>query len=102
VGPGELALIIGGPPCQGFSSIRPFRSATEDDPRNTLFEQFASFANWFRPRALVMENVVGLATHQGGGERSSKSRSVFTSWDMAASGESSTRRCSEFLNDASG
>lgn len=63
---GELALIIGGPPCQGFSSIRPFRSSSEDDPRNSLFEQFANFVNWFRPRALVMENVVGLATHQGG------------------------------------
>ena len=63
---GELGLIIGGPPCQGFSSIRPFRSASEDDPRNSLFEQFANFVNYFRPRALVFENVVGLATHQGG------------------------------------
>ena len=63
---GELALIIGGPPCQGFSSIRPFRSSEDDDPRNSLFEQFANFVNCFRPRALVMENVVGLATHQGG------------------------------------
>lgn len=63
---GELDLVIGGPPCQGFSSIRPFRSSNEDDPRNSLFEQFAGFVNWFRPRALVMENVVGLATHQGG------------------------------------
>ena len=63
---GELGLIIGGPPCQGFSSIRPFRSAAEDDPRNSLFEQFANFVNYFRPRALVLENVVGLATHNGG------------------------------------
>ncbi len=63
---GELGLIIGGPPCQGFSSIRPFRSANQDDPRNNLFEQFANFVNYFRPRALVLENVVGLATHKGG------------------------------------
>jgi len=63
---GELALIIGGPPCQGFTSIRPFRSSAEDDPRNTLFEQFANFVNFFRPKALVIENVVGLATHNGG------------------------------------
>lgn len=63
---GELDLIIGGPPCQGFSSIRPFRSSMEDDPRNSLFEQFANFVNFFRPRALVIENVVGLATHNGG------------------------------------
>lgn len=63
---GELDLIIGGPPCQGFSSIRPFRSSSEDDARNNLFEQFANFVNFFRPRALVIENVVGLATHNGG------------------------------------
>jgi DNA (cytosine-5)-methyltransferase 1 len=64
--PGELDLIIGGPPCQGFSSIRPFRSSDEDDSRNNLFEQFAHFVNFFRPRALVIENVVGLATHNNG------------------------------------
>ncbi len=64
--PGELDLIIGGPPCQGFSSIRPFRSSDEDDSRNNLFEQFANFVNFFRPRALVIENVVGLTTHNNG------------------------------------
>ncbi len=63
---GDIDLIIGGPPCQGFSSIRPFRSTNDDDPRNSLFEEFASFVNFFRPRALVMENVVGLATHKNG------------------------------------
>lgn len=63
---GEVDVIIGGPPCQGFSSLRPFRSSTEDDPRNSLFEEFASYVNYFRPRVLVMENVVGLATYEGG------------------------------------
>ncbi len=63
---GQVDLIVGGPPCQGFSSIRPFRSSNEDDPRNTLFEEFASFVNFFRPKAFVLENVVGLATHQDG------------------------------------
>lgn len=63
---GELGLIVGGPPCQGFSSIRPFRSSNCDDPRNSLFEQFANFVNFFRPRAFVLENVIGLATHKEG------------------------------------
>ncbi len=63
---GDLDVVIGGPPCQGFSSIRPFRSSNDDDPRNSLFEQFANFVNFFRPKALVMENVVGLATFNGG------------------------------------
>lgn len=64
--PGQVDVIIGGPPCQGFSSIRPFRSSLEDDPRNSLFEEFASYVNFFRPKALVLENVVGLATHNSG------------------------------------
>ena len=32
-----IDVLIGGPPCQGFSSIRPFRSINEDDKRNNLF-----------------------------------------------------------------
>jgi len=63
---GEVDVIVGGPPCQGFSSIRPFRSAMEDDPRNSLFEEFAAYVNYFRPQVFVMENVVGLATHNQG------------------------------------
>lgn len=63
---GKVDVIVGGPPCQGFSSIRPFRSTNDDDPRNSLFEEFASFVNYFRPKVFVMENVVGLATHKDG------------------------------------
>ena len=63
---GKVDVIVGGPPCQGFSSIRPFRSTNDDDPRNSLFEEYASFVNYFRPRAFVLENVVGLATHKEG------------------------------------
>lgn len=66
LGRGEVDVIIGGPPCQGFSSIRPFRSSADDDPRNSLFEEFASYVNFFRPKVIVMENVVGLATYGGG------------------------------------
>ena len=67
LGRDDIDVIIGGPPCQGFSSIRPFRSVADDDPRNNLFEEFAAYVNYFRPKYLVFENVVGLATHKGGG-----------------------------------
>ncbi|MDV7391629.1 DNA cytosine methyltransferase, partial [Arthrospira platensis SPKY1] len=63
---GDISVIVGGPPCQGFSSIRPFRSCNDDDPRNTLFEEFASYVNYFRPNVFILENVTGLATHKGG------------------------------------
>jgi len=66
VAPGQLDILIGGPPCQGFSSIRPFRSSKDDDPRNSLFEEYASFVNYFRPKCFVLENVVGVATHKKG------------------------------------
>lgn len=75
---GEVDVIIGGPPCQGFSSIRPFRSSLEDDPRNSLFEEFASYVNFFRPKVIVMENVVGLATY-GQGEVLERIQETFSS-----------------------
>lgn len=59
-------LLIGGPPCQGFSSIRPFRTLTINDQRNNLFEQFALYTDALRPEWFVMENVVGVLTHKQG------------------------------------
>lgn len=59
-------VIIGGPPCQGFSSLRPFRTLTENDNRNNLFEQFALVVSALQPRWFVLENVVGLLTHKKG------------------------------------
>src|ERR1700674_135000 len=55
-----IDVMGGGPPCQGFSSIRPYRSINEDDRRNNLFEQFTLFVDFFKPRFVVFENVVGL------------------------------------------
>ncbi len=64
--PGDVDVLIGGPPCQGFSSVRPFRSLNVDDPRNTLFESFALFVQFYLPTFFVMENVVGLISHNRG------------------------------------
>ena len=59
-------VIIGGPPCQGFSSIRPFRSVNENDQRNNLFTHFVLAVKKLKPKWFVLENVVGLATHRKG------------------------------------
>jgi DNA (cytosine-5)-methyltransferase 1 len=64
--PGQIDVVVAGPPCQGFSSIRPHRSINEDDPRNNLFEQLLVFVGFFKPRFVVFENVVGLLTHKQG------------------------------------
>ena len=58
-----LDLLIGGPPCQGFSIIG---SRVELDPRNDLFKEFLRIGGELKPRALVMENVPGMATLGGG------------------------------------
>ncbi|MGX1596551.1 DNA cytosine methyltransferase [Dietzia maris] len=68
LGPGDVDVIIGGPPCQGFSSIRPNRSTNYNDPRNNLFEEFAAYVGYWQPRVFVFENVVGLATHKNGND----------------------------------
>lgn len=66
LGRGQVEVVIGGPPCQGFSSIRPHRSSATDDHRNVLFLEFVAYVEHFRPGAFVLENVVGLATHREG------------------------------------
>jgi DNA (cytosine-5)-methyltransferase 1 len=60
--PGELDLLAGCPPCQGFSTMRTLRKATSvRDKRNSLVAQFGRYAEALRPRALMMENVPGIA-----------------------------------------
>ncbi len=62
----KVDVIIGGPPCQGYSSLRPNRSCEAEDERNDLYLHFAAYAEHFRPKVVVMENVVGLLTHRAG------------------------------------
>lgn len=59
-------IIIGGPPCQGFSLANKRRNKVSDDPRNQLFYGFVKFINWYSPRAFVMENVKGLLSMKNG------------------------------------
>lgn len=56
---GELRLILGGPPCQGFSTHR-INDAGVDDPRNQLLLRYFDFVEEFRPNGFLVENVAGL------------------------------------------
>ncbi|KVV26853.1 hypothetical protein WK80_15945 [Burkholderia multivorans] len=55
---GELDVLVGGPPCQGFSINAPERFLS--DPRNKLFRHYERFLEEFEPKTFVFENVPGL------------------------------------------
>lgn len=67
----HVDVIVGGPPCQGFSSARQFSGSNSgerlvDDPRRDLYKYFLKFVNHFRPKVFVMENVLGIKKMQNG------------------------------------
>ena len=62
----QIDLIIGGPPCQGFSLTG---KREEDDERNSLFQAMVNAVAFFQPKAFVLENVPGLATLYNGKAR---------------------------------
>jgi len=55
---GSLDVLVGGPPCQGFSINAPERFLT--DPRNKLFKDYVRFVEEFEPKTFLFENVPGL------------------------------------------
>jgi DNA (cytosine-5)-methyltransferase 1 len=55
---GELDVLVGGPPCQGFSINAPSRFLA--DPRNSMFKHYARFVEEFEPKTIMFENVPGL------------------------------------------
>lgn len=66
---GELDVLIGGPPCQGFSRNRAYRhryGRFVDDPRNYLFKEFLRFVETFFPRTVVIENVPDMVVKENG------------------------------------
>lgn len=56
---GEIDLIVGGPPCQGFSIAGKRK---DDDPRNQLYKSYLSFIEIVQPKILLIENVAGIAS----------------------------------------
>lgn len=64
-------VIVGGPPCQGFSKARQVDGSNHGrklvaDPRRQLYREFLRYVDFFQPRLFVMENVLGLRTTAGG------------------------------------
>lgn len=67
----RVDVIVGGPPCQGFSKARKADGANHGenlvpDARRDLYKEFLRYVEFFRPKVFVMENVPGLKTAAGG------------------------------------
>lgn len=63
---GEVDLVAGGPPCQGFSKNVPASYRYLEDERNQLFREYMRFVEVILPKAVMMENVAELYNAYGG------------------------------------
>ena len=59
----ELDVLVGGPPCQGFSLAGPRQV---DDSRNVLYQAMVKTATMMKPKVVVLENVPGMVQLHGG------------------------------------
>lgn len=71
IGRNRVDVIVGGPPCQGFSTARQSSGSNSgqrlvEDPRRELYKYFLKFVNHFHPKVFVMENVLGIKKMQNG------------------------------------
>lgn len=71
IGVAQVDIIVGGPPCQGFSTARQFLGSNSGkrlvpDSRRELYLDFFRFIAYFEPKVFVMENVLGVRSSQNG------------------------------------
>lgn len=71
IGMDSVDVIVGGPPCQGFSTARQVDGANsgprlKPDPRRYLYREFLRYVKHFGPKVFVMENVPGMRSAAGG------------------------------------
>ena len=69
IGDQKVDVVIGGPPCQGFSMAGNIGRKFLDDPRNSLFKEFVRIVGVVKPKCFVMENVARLYTRKNGETR---------------------------------
>lgn len=73
ISPRKISIIVGGPPCQGWSKVgrgklRSLGATSDDllhDPRNRLYRNFIEAVSQCRPKICVMENVPGMLSIRG-------------------------------------
>lgn len=58
---GEVDVVVGGPPCQGYSTMNRYGGSQKYRYRNSLVATFVSFCDFYRPKLFMLENVPNLA-----------------------------------------
>lgn len=71
IGRKTVDVIVGGPPCQGFSTARQVDGSNsgdrlKHDPRRLLYREYLRFVEFFQPKIFVIENVLGIRSAEGG------------------------------------
>jgi DNA (cytosine-5)-methyltransferase 1 len=71
IGTDGIDVIVGGPPCQGFSTVRQRDGANSgprmvEDNRRHLYREFLRYVEFFRPKVFIIENVLGIKSAAGG------------------------------------
>ena len=64
-GQAKVDVIVGGPPCQGFSAANRWQKENED-PRNKLFFEYLRFVEVLKPKVVMIENVRGILSSNNG------------------------------------
>jgi len=62
----NIDIMVGGPPCQGFSALNRWEKEKDNDPRNRLFIEYLRFVDELRPKAIMIENVKQILTAKNG------------------------------------
>ena len=63
---GEVDMIVGGPPCQGFSLLNIYKESEYSKFKNSLIPTFLSYCDFYRPRYFILENVRNLVANENG------------------------------------
>ena len=74
----NVNMIVGGPPCQGFSLKG--KNLGMDDPRNFLFLEYYELVSVIKPEVFVIENVKNILNSENGYFKKSNNRKIFVSW----------------------
>ena len=61
--PGEVDFLCGGPPCQGYSGMNRFNKGNWSMVQNSMVMAYLSFADFYRPRYFLLENVRNFVSH---------------------------------------